>query len=77
MRNRYILGFFALFFGALCGHVFAQAPTLLTRLPAANAVAAPRGAAVELNFSQPMSAQAASSAAIKLTSAWRGQLVGA
>lgn len=76
MRNRYILGFFALFFGALCSHVFAQVPTLLTRLPTANAVAAPRGTAVELNFSQLMSAQAASSAAIKLTSAWRGQLVG-
>jgi hypothetical protein len=54
----------------------AQAPVLTTRLPAANAVLAPRTGSVQLTFSQPMSAAAARPDAIRMRSSWRGSLAG-
>lgn len=76
MRNRYVLGLLGLLIGSPCAHLLAQVPVLLSRLPAANAVAVPRAATVQLNFSQPMSAQAASASAINVTSGWRGRIAG-
>lgn len=54
----------------------AQAPTLVTRLPDANAPAAPRNTPVELTFSEAMSAQTAAPDAVRVVSQWRGQLAG-
>ena len=54
----------------------AQAPVLLSRLPQANTATAASTASVQLTFSQPMSAQAASAAGVRVVSFWRGQLAG-
>lgn len=76
MHRSYLFGLLCIFSGSSLGTIKAQAPVLLARLPAVNAVAGARAAGVQLTFSQPMSAQAASPAAVKVTSAWRGRLPG-
>lgn len=54
----------------------AQVPILLGRLPAANSVTAAPTGPVQLTFSTAMSTQAASTAALRVVSGWRGQLRG-
>jgi hypothetical protein len=53
-----------------------QAPVVLTQQPQANTMTAPSTGAIQLTFSQVMSAQAASSVGLRITSAWRGLLPG-
>ncbi|MCA8829581.1 FG-GAP-like repeat-containing protein [Hymenobacter pini] len=63
--------------GTTAAHcAWAQAPVLQEMLPRANAVAVPRTGSVQLTFSQPMSAQAASPDAVRVTSLWRSQVPG-
>jgi hypothetical protein len=53
-----------------------QAPVVLAQQPQANAMAVPVAGAIQLTFSQAMSAQAASSTGLRITSAWRGIIPG-
>ncbi|MBF9239810.1 VCBS repeat-containing protein [Hymenobacter sp. BT683] len=54
----------------------AQSPVLLSRSPQANTAFAAPTTAVQLTFSQPMSAQAASATGMRVVSGWRGPLDG-
>jgi hypothetical protein len=55
---------------------FAQAPVLIAHTPNSNATTPLVDSKVQLSFSLPMSAQAASAAGIQVVSNWRGQLTG-
>lgn len=76
MKKIYLAGFALLSAQAVTPALYAQAPVLLSRLPEANTVTAAPTGAVQLTFSQPMSAQAASASGLRVVSGWRGQLPG-
>jgi len=76
MTKKYCLIFNGLLCAGLSTAAWAQAPVLTSRVPAANAVTAPRNGAVQLTFSQPMSAATARPDAVRVLSEWRGKLPG-
>ena len=68
--------FFVFFAFAGLTASFAQVPSLLSHTPVSNGNNALTTSNVQLTFSQNMSAQAASAVAVRVVSAWRGQLAG-
>ena len=76
MKHTYLFSI-ALLWGQISStSLYAQAPVLVSRLPEANAATVLPTSAVQLTFSVPMSAQAASVAALRIVSGWRGPLIG-
>jgi len=71
--NNFVFAFFVV---SSVTESFAQAPSLVSHIPASNSHSTLPNSTVKLTFSQNMSAQAANAAAIRVVSEWRGQLTG-